>query len=162
MWMIGWRIKGNRSIGSKPQSLWQNWSLVPGIWSCWSHRHRISSSPHWERRRSPRVQTFQLLKTVWKSKTVYKTWVDQLSDVCSHRRTGNFLPRGRGVNHLPKKISQAAKFLRNSRKETRVILKHRRSYWHKKVAQYSFSGSIPSFSINYVAIDKHLEKLPPQ
>ena len=41
-------------------------------------------------------QTFQLLKTVWKSKTVYKTWVDQLSDVCSHRRTGNFLPGGGG------------------------------------------------------------------
>ena len=47
-------------------------------------------------------QTFQLLKTVWKSKTVYKTWADQLSDLCSHRRTGNFLPGG-GGNHLPPK-----------------------------------------------------------
>ena len=46
-------------------------------------------------------QTFQLLKTVWKSKTVYKTWADQLSDLCSHRRTGNFLPGG--GNHLPPK-----------------------------------------------------------
>ena len=41
-------------------------------------------------------QNFQLLKTVWKSKTVYKTWADQLSDLCSHRRTGNFLPGGGG------------------------------------------------------------------
>ena len=32
---------------------------------------------------------------------------------CFHRRTGNFLPRG-AVNNLPK-------FLRSSRKETRVI-----------------------------------------
>ena len=32
-----------------------------------------------------------------------------------------------------------------------------------KVARYSFSGSIPvqSLSINYVAINKDLEKLPP-
>ena len=81
-------------------------------------------------------QTFQLLKTVWKSKTVYKTWADQLSDLCSHRRTGNFLPGGGTI--CPPKISQVAKFLRNNRKETRVILKHRRPYWHKKVAQYSF------------------------
>ena len=37
-------------------------------------------------------QTFQLLKTVWKNKTVYKAWADQLSDLCSHRHPSNFLP----------------------------------------------------------------------
>ena len=49
------------------------------------------------------AQTFQLLKTVWKNKTVYKAWADQLSDFCSHRRTGNFLSGegGGGVMHLP-------------------------------------------------------------
>ena len=30
-----------------------------------------------------------------------------------------------------------------------------RPYWRMKVARYSFSGSIPSLSINYVAINKH-------
>ena len=48
------------------------------------------------------AQTFQLLKTVWKNKTVYKAWADQLSDLCSHRHTGNFLSgEGGGVMHLP-------------------------------------------------------------
>ena len=28
--------------------------------------------------------------------------------VCQHRRTGNFLPGGGAVNHLPKKLSQVA------------------------------------------------------
>ena len=47
-------------------------------------------------------QTFQLLKTVWKNKTVYKAWADQLSDLCSHRHTGNFLPgEGGGGRNLP-------------------------------------------------------------
>ena len=41
-------------------------------------------------------------------------------------------------------------------------LQQHRPSWHMKVARYSFSGSIPSLSINYVAINKHLEKLRPQ
>ena len=47
-------------------------------------------------------QTFQLLKTVWKNKTVYKAWADQLSDLCSHRHPSNFLPgEGGGGRNLP-------------------------------------------------------------
>ena len=74
----------------------------------------------------------------------------------SHRRTGNFLPRG-AVNHLPK-------FLQNSRKETRAIRCSnigRTGIW--KWLDTVFQGQyLPSLSINYVAINKHLEKLPPQ
>ena len=44
----------------------------------------------------------------------------------------------------------------------RAILQQHRLSWHMKVARHSFSGSIPSLSINYVAINKHLEKLRPQ
>ena len=43
-------------------------------------------------------------------------------------------------------------------------MQQRGPYWHMKVARYcnSFSGSIPpNFENNYVAIDKHLEKLLP-
>ena len=66
-----------------------------------------------------------------------------------HRRTGNFLSR-----KLPT-------FFRKSRKEMRTILQQHRPSWHMKVTRYSFSGSTPSLSINYVAINKHLEKLRP-
>ena len=81
-------------------------------------------------------------------------WVHQgsLRKQKSHRRTGNFLPGGAVNQKLPK-------FLRKSRKEMRAILQQHRPSWHMKVARYSFSGSIPSLSINYVAINKHLEKL---
>ena len=41
----------------------------------------------------------------------------------------------------------------------RAILQQHRPSWHMRVARYSFSGSIPSLTINYVAINKHLEKL---
>ena len=44
-------------------------------------------------------------------------------------------------------------------------MQQHRPYWHMKVARYcnSFSRSIaPNSEHNYVAIDKHLEKLPPQ
>ena len=81
--------------------------------------------------------------------------------VFRHRRTGNFLPGG-AVNHLPKKISPVAQIFRKSRKEMRVVLQQQRPSWHMKVARYGFSGSIPSLSINYVAINKNLEKLRPQ
>ena len=74
-----------------------------------------------------------------------------------HRRTGNFCPGG-VVNHLPKK------FLENSRKETRAIRCNNigcTSIW--KCLDTVFQGQyLPSLSINYVAINKHLEKLPPQ
>ena len=43
----------------------------------------------------------------------------------------------------------------------RAILQQHRLSWHMKVARHSFSWSIPSLSINYVAINKHLEKLRP-
>ena len=60
-------------------------------------------------------QTFQLLKTVWKSKTVYKTWADQLSDLCSHRRTGNFLPGG-GEPFAPKNLASCQIFTKQSKR----------------------------------------------
>ena len=47
-----------------------------------------------------------------------------LLDKCSqgHRHTGNFLPGGGdAVNHLPKNSCKLPKFLRSSRKETRVM-----------------------------------------
>ena len=39
----------------------------------------------------------------------------------------------------------------------RAILQQHRPSWHMKGARYGFSGSIRSLSINYVAINKHLE-----
>ena len=62
----------------------------------------------------------------------------------------------------PKNSRKLHKFLWKSRKETRTLLQQHRPYWHMKEARYSFSGSIPSLSVNYFAINKHLEKLPPQ
>ena len=44
-------------------------------------------------------------------------------------------------------------------------MQQHRPHWHMKVARYcnSFSGSIPTNpEHNYVAMDEHLEKLPPQ
>ena len=79
----------------------------------------------------------------------------------NHRRTGNILLGG-AVNHLPKKILPVAQIFRKSRKEMRVVLQQHRPSWHMKLARYGFSWSIPSLSINYVAINKHLEKLRPQ
>ena len=72
-----------------------------------------------------------------------------------------FCQEGR-LTICPKKSRKLHKFLWKSRKETRTLLQQHRPYWHMKVARYSFSGSIPSLSINYSAINKHLEKLPPQ
>ena len=60
-------------------------------------------------------QTFQLLKTVWKNKTVYKAWADQLSDLCSHRHTGNFLPGEGGGQEFARYSRKLPNFLRNSR-----------------------------------------------
>ena len=62
-------------------------------------------------------QTFQLLKTVWKNKTVYKAWADQLSDLCSHRHPGNFLPgeRGGGAGICPIFPQVAQFFTKQSR-----------------------------------------------
>ena len=62
----------------------------------------------------------------------------------SHRRTGNFLPRG-AVNHLPKKFVQVAQiFTKQSKRNEGHTMQQHRPYWHMKVAWYSFSGSIPA------------------
>ena len=71
-----------------------------------------------------------------------------------HRRTGNFLPGG-AVNHLPKKFSQVSQIFTKESKRNEAILQQHRPYWRMKVARYSFSGSIPGLSMNYVAINKH-------
>ena len=70
----------------------------------------------------------------------------------NHRRTCNFLP-GR-VNHLPKKFSQVAQISTKQHRPYRGIWR-----WLDTV----FKGQcLSSSSLNYVAIKKHLEKLPPQ
>ena len=44
-------------------------------------------------------------------------------------------------------------------------MQQHRPYWHMKMAPYSFvfqGQYLPNLSINYIAINKQLEKLPPQ
>ena len=68
------------------------------------------------------AQTFQLLKTVWKKKTVYKAWADQLSDLCSHRRTGNFLSgEGGGGSCICLIFSQVAQFFTKQSKNRKLV-----------------------------------------
>ena len=77
-----------------------------------------------------------------------------------HKRTGNFLPGGRGGGGKPfaqKHLASCPNFYERVEKNMRAIFQQHRPSWHMKVARYSFSGSIPSLSINYVAINKHLE-----
>ena len=71
-------------------------------------------------------QTFQLLKTVWKNKTVYKAWADQLSDLCSHRHPGNFLPGegGGGGQEFARYSRKLPNFLRNSREIEKSKIVH--------------------------------------
>ena len=70
-------------------------------------------------------QTFQLLKTVWKNKTVYKAWADQLSDLCSHRHPGNFLPgEGGGGQEFARYSRKLPNFLRNSREIEKSKIVH--------------------------------------
>ena len=66
--------------------------------------------------------------------------------------------------HFPKISCKLPKFLQNSRKETRAIpcnnIGHTgRWKWLHTVFQGQYR---PSLSINYVAINEHLKKLPPQ
>ena len=79
-----------------------------------------------------------------------------------HRRTGSFLP-GEAVNHLPKKSLQVAQIFtkQSNRNEGRCNNIGRTGIW--KWLDTVFQGQyLPSLSINYVAINKVLEKLPPQ
>ena len=77
---------------------------------------------------------------------------------------GQFSARGGGLNHLPKKFLQVAQiFTKQPKRNEGHTMQQHRPYWHMKVPRYSFQGqNLPSLSINYVAINKHLEKLPPQ
>ena len=60
----------------------------------------------------------------------------------THRRTGNFRPGG-AVNDLPKKFFQVAQiFTKQSRRNKGHTMQQHRPYWHTKLPQYSFSGSI--------------------
>ena len=81
-----------------------------------------------------------------------------------HRRTGNFLPGG-AVNYNAQKIlASCPNVYETVEKKRGQTMQQRRPYWHMKVARYcnSFTGSIPpNFEHNYVAVDKHLEKLLP-
>ena len=61
----------------------------------------------------------------------------------SHRRTGNFLPGGGAVNHLPKKFLQVTQiFTKQLKRNEGHTMQQHRPYWHLKVARYSVSGSI--------------------
>ena len=61
-----------------------------------------------------------------------------------HRRTDNFRPGG-AVDHLPKKFLQVAQiFTKQSKRNEGYTMQQHRSYWHMKVARYSFSGSVPT------------------
>ena len=61
----------------------------------------------------------------------------------NHRRTGNFRPGG-AVDHLPKKFLQIAQIFtkQSKRNKGHTMQQHRPAYWHTKVPQYWFSGSI--------------------
>ena len=71
-----------------------------------------------------------------------------------HRRTGNFRPGGGGaVNHLPKKFLQVTQiFTKQSKRNEGHTMQQHRPYWNMKVPRYSLS-------IDYVAINKHLQKI---
>ena len=89
-----------------------------------------------------------------------------LSNTFVHRRMRNFLFGGGSKPFAQKILSSCPNFffVQSKRNEGHTMQPHR-LYLHMKVARYcnSFSGSIPpSSEHNYVATDKHLEKLPPQ
>ena len=72
-----------------------------------------------------------------------------------HRRTGNFRPGG-AVNHLPKKFLQVAQiFTKQSKRNKGHTMQQHRPYWHTKVPQYSFSGSIYTYQIGVKTIRCH-------
>ena len=60
-----------------------------------------------------------------------------------HRRTGNFRPGG-AVDHLPKKLLKIGQIFtkQSKRNKGHTMQQHRPAYWHTKVPQYRFSGSI--------------------
>ena len=69
-----------------------------------------------------------------------------------HGRTGNLPRGGEGVNHSPKKFLQIAQiFTKQSKRNEGHTMQQHRPYWHMKVPRYSLS-------IDYVAINKHLQK----
>ena len=69
---------------------------------------------------------------------------------------------GGGKPFAQKHLAGCPNFYGRVEKNMRAIFQQHRPSWHMKVARYSFSGSIPSLSTNYVAIKKHLEKLRSQ
>ena len=67
-----------------------------------------------------------------------------MSEINRHRRTGNFRLGG-AVTQLPKKLLQVAQiFTKQSKRNQGHTMQQHRPYWHMKVPQYSFSGSIPA------------------
>ena len=60
---------------------------------------------------------------------------------------------GGAVNHSPKKFLQIAQiFKKQSKRNEGHTMQQHRPYWHMKVPRYSLS-------IDYVAINKHLQKI---
>ena len=60
---------------------------------------------------------------------------------------------GEAVTHSPKKFLQIAQiFKKQSKRNEGHTLQQHRPYWHMKVPRYSLS-------IDYVAINKHLQKI---
>ena len=106
----------------------------------------------WDRSNLKKYNFYDLFNLAFKSETL----------CLIHRRTGNFLPgRRRAVNHLPKKFSQVAQIFTK-----RTVDKKRGPYGATTLAVLTYGGGSITVTVfqehNYVAIDKHLEKLPPQ
>ena len=85
----------------------------------------------------------------------------------TQRRTGNFFAEGGGrgaVNHLPKKFSQVADiFTKQSKRKDSHTMQNIGCTGMLRWLNTVFQGQyLPSLSINYITINKHLEKLPPQ
>ena len=104
-------------------------------------------------------QTFQLLKTVWKNKTVYKAWADQLSDLCSHRHTGNFLPgEGGGAGICPIFPQVAQFFTKQSRNRkieksfTGAFFSNTVASMFRKVKAKSVTALSRYFGMNFLSL----------
>ena len=86
-----------------------------------------------------------------------KCWKNQPETLTSFTQAyGKFFARGGGKS-FAQKISQVAQLFTKEQKTNEGHIATTWPSWHMKVARYSFSGSISSLSINYVAINKHLE-----
>ena len=96
---------------------------------------------------------------VWKISSLcwpYRTKLSLTVKTDDHRRTGSFRPGG-AVDHLPKKFLQIAQIFtkQSKRNKGHTMQQHRPEYWHTKVPQYRFSGSIYTCQVWAQTIRRH-------